>query len=220
MAKKLTQEEFKQRVFDCVGPKYSVISEYQGKNKPVDFKCNIHNIVFTATAECFMRGPEKINASCPECLKEKRNKIFSSNRTEVECAYCGKKFLKPNSKLDCSKSGLYFCCREHKDLAQQINFGLEEIWPTHYDTLKPSISTYRPFAFRNYKHECAVCGWQEDEDILEVHHIDENRDNNNLENLIILCPTCHRKLSSHKYLLIERKEIVLKPSILNLVERA
>lgn len=70
MAKKLTQEEFRQRVFDCVGSKYSVISEYQGKSKPVDFKCNIHGIIFTATAECFMRGPEKINASCPECLKE------------------------------------------------------------------------------------------------------------------------------------------------------
>ena len=97
-----------------MGSKYSVISEYQGKSKPVDFKCNIHGIIFTATAECFMRGPEKINASCPECLKEKRNKTFSSNRTEVECAYCGKKFLKPNSKLDCSKSGLYFFFSNNK----------------------------------------------------------------------------------------------------------
>ena len=35
--------------------------------------------------------------------------------------------------------------------------------------------------------------------MLEVHHIDENRQNNNPSNLIILCPTCHKKLTTHKY---------------------
>ena len=29
------------------------------------------------------------------------------------------------------------------------------------------------------------------------------------ENLIILCPICHRKLTSHKYKLINREQIVL-----------
>ena len=43
MPKKLTQEEFKNRVYECVGDKYSVIGEYQGKSNPVLFHCNIHN---------------------------------------------------------------------------------------------------------------------------------------------------------------------------------
>ncbi|WP_444210111.1 HNH endonuclease [Dialister succinatiphilus] len=68
---------------------------------------------------------------------------------------------------------------------------------------------YRRNAYRNYPHKCAVCGWDEDEDILEVHHIDENREHNELFNLIILCPICHRKLSSHKYKLVNREQIVL-----------
>ena len=209
MPRKLTQEEFEQRVYECVGDKYSVVSEYNGKSKPIDLKCNIHNIIFQVSAECFMRGPKEIRCSCPKCSEEKKNEKFSINRTELECAYCGRKFIRPNSKLNNSKSGIYFCCREHKDLAQRIDFGLKEIQPNHYGNAVKNIHNYRKNAFRYYPHKCAVCDWNEDEDILEVHHIDENRDHNELSNLIILCPICHRKLSSHKYKLIDREQIVL-----------
>ena len=63
--------------------------------------------------------------------------------------------------------------------------------------------------YERANHKCAICGWDEDKDILEVHHIDENLSHNELENLIILCPICHRKLTSHKYKLINREQIVL-----------
>ena len=129
-------------------------------------------------------------------------------RTLVNCAYCGKNFYKANSKLDNSRSGIYFCCREHKDLAQRIDSGSDfnSIRPTHYGT---TSKNYRDIAFRNYPHKCAICNWNEDEDVLEVHHIDENREHNEKQNLIILCPICHRKLTTHKYKLINREQIVL-----------
>ena len=31
-----------------------------------------------------------------------------------------------------------------------------------------------------------------------VHHIDGNRNNNNLENLLLLCPSCHKKADSER----------------------
>ena len=43
-----------------------------------------------------------------------------------------------------------------------------------------------------------------------VHHIDENREHNTLDNLIILCPICHKKLTTGKYLLQGREAICLK----------
>ena len=58
---------------------------------------------------------------------------------------------------------------------------------------------YRLKAFENFKHQCAVCGWDEDERLLEVHHIDSNRSNNELDNLCILCVLCHRKISLGYY---------------------
>lgn len=196
MGKKLTQKEYEQRVFEAVGDKYSVVSEYMGKVKPITLHCNIHNIDFSATAECFMRGPKDVRTSCPLCSEDNLNK----NKVKVSCAYCGKEFLRAPSKLTKSKSGLYFCCREHKDLAQRIESGSQfsPMRPDHFDNGK---ADYRKSAFRHYEHKCAVCGYEEDERILQVHHRDENRENNSLDNLVILCPNCHWKITLHLYTL-------------------
>jgi ribosomal protein S27E len=64
-----------------------------------------------------MRGTKDVRGKCPICAKEEKDFKLSETRTEVTCAFCGIKFLKPNSKLANSRSGLYFCCREHKDAA-------------------------------------------------------------------------------------------------------
>jgi len=50
---------------------------------------------------------------------------------------------------------------------------------------------YRKLAFKNYEALCAHCGFGI-EAVLEVAHIDCDRANNALSNLVILCPTCHR----------------------------
>lgn len=39
--------------------------------------------------------------------------------------------------------------------------------------------------------KCADCGYKKYPKVLQVHHIDENRKNNSIENLVVLCPTCH-----------------------------
>lgn len=209
--KKLTQTEYEQKVKECVGDKYSVIGKYQGKAKPILMHCNIHDIDFSVNAECFMRGPNDIRGACKQCIEDEATKRFKDSRVNVECAYCGKQFAKIKSKLPNSKSGLYFCCKEHKDIAQRIDSGSEfdDLRPSHYGDI---ASDYRLLALRNYQHECAICGYHDDDDVslLEVHHIDEDRENNKLENLIILCPNCHKKLTSQKYKLIDRKEIVKK----------
>jgi hypothetical protein len=35
--------------------------------------------------------------------------------------------------------------------------------------------------------------------MLDKHLIDEDHNNNELSNLCILCPTCHRKITLHYY---------------------
>lgn len=53
--------------------------------------------------------------------------------------------------------------------------------------------SYRIRALKHYEHKCASCN-ESDEDVLVVHHIDSNRKNNELNNLIVLCANCHIKL--------------------------
>ena len=110
-------------------------------------------------------------------------------QTILKCSYCNISFIKNRSSLLNSKSGLYFCCRQHKDKAQELESNFPEIRPLHY---KNGRWSYRKKAFKHYRAKCFSCGYNKNKKILEVHHIDCNRENNKLENLIILCPNCHR----------------------------
>lgn len=181
------------------------ISGYENKNSIIILKCLIHDLEFQTKYEN-VRHKEHAHYVCPICQKENAEKRNALNRVEKQCAYCGKTFTCSKSKAETRQ----FCCRKCKDTAQRIESGPDFTWlrPAHY-SINAGKSIYRKNALNYYAHECAVCGWDEDVDILEVHHIDNDRNNNELSNLIILCPTCHKKLTSHKYRLIGRTDIVL-----------
>ena len=206
---KLNIETIKQKVFVNSLNTCEYVSGYENTNSIIRVKCVKHNLEFETKYEN-VRRDNRAHHICPKCQEEDKLAKRLETGIEVECAYCGKKFIKPNSKLDNSKSGLYFCCREHKDLAQSLKSGdkFAKMRPEHYGKILSRNSNYRDFAFREHGAKCAICGFDEDIDMLEVHHIDENRDNNTAENLIPLCPMCHRKLTTHKYKLINREKII------------
>lgn len=52
---------------------------------------------------------------------------------------------------------------------------------------------YRKLAFANYEPFYAHCGFGISA-VLEVAHVDGNRQNNDVFNLVILCPNCHKML--------------------------
>jgi len=104
----------------------------------------------------------------------------------VVCAYCEKSFYMSPSKQRGSKSGLHFCSREHKDLAQRLS-GLKEIQPPHYGTAKVPDYQYAR------TDSCQRCGYNNVPGILEVHHLDRDRSNNSPANLVCLCPNCHNE---------------------------
>lgn len=181
------------------------VSGFVNSKSEITVRCQIHDIIFTTKYENIRRSDRKHHI-CPLCKKEDRDKKWEQDRKILKCSYCGKEFSRSTSELKKSKSGLFFCCREHKDLAQRSISGedFDIMRPSHYGKI---TKNYRKLAFNSYLHKCAVCGWDEDEDILEVHHIDEDHSNNEIENLMILCPLCHRKLTSHKYILKDNQLI-------------
>lgn len=55
---------------------------------------------------------------------------------------------------------------------------------------------YRTTCFLHHDFRCCVCG---EDNIVEVHHFDEDKNNNTPKNLIPLCPTHHQYVHSrHK----------------------
>jgi len=142
---------------------------------------------FKAEVRYLTRGHAKF---CSRTCSATHNGNKQKRKPNVKCAYCDKLFHKSKSSQEGSKSGLFFCCRKHKDAAQRIG-GIEEIMPSHYGTSdKPSFN-YRKLAFANHPHKCNRCLYDRFPQALVVHHIDHNRENNELNNLEILCPTCH-----------------------------
>lgn len=62
---------------------------------------------------------------------------------------------------------------------------------------RPSRSTIRQWVLKNdaIPYKCELCGngghWQGMKMPLELHHVDGNNRNNELKNLVWLCPNCH-----------------------------
>lgn len=112
-----------------------------------------------------------------------------------KCATCGKEVWKTKSQYARSKTGNVYCSRSCATSKNNTLFKTGENHPNYKG------NDYRQKAFDTYKHRCAVCGYKEDERILEVHHIDEDHSNNDIKNLCILCPICHRKITLHYYIL-------------------
>ncbi len=50
-----------------------------------------------------------------------------------------------------------------------------------------------------YKERCSICGYHKKNIPLDVHHLDGNRNNNEVKNLLVVCPNHHREIEYGKY---------------------
>lgn len=94
-------------------------------------------------------------------------------KTEFECQHCHKKFNAPKS------TNRKFCSK------QCVNKSSKKTWKPTFTTVRKALEA------RGQINKCEKCGYDEYPQILGVHHIDKNRKNNELSNLIVLCPICH-----------------------------
>lgn len=191
MGSRLTQEEVQKRIADTFVQTVSLISEYKNKRSDITLRCEECGYEWTTKAQGILYTSAKQQRhQCPNC-----NIVNSKNGKYVRCSQCGKEIYRSKYQIKKNETGLFYCSREcgnrHKNLIRKIN--------GEWNNSK----NYRRKAFETFPHKCMVCGWDEDERILEVHHKDEDRNNNDIDNLSILCPTCHRKITLHYYKLLE-----------------
>ena len=159
--------------------------------RTVEQNCLQCNQLFDAPQKEVNRGNGKYcSLSCSSKARAARRSLEQC-QPNVFCAQCSKHFYKNQSQQKNSKSGLFFCCRTCKDRAQKIG-GIEAIQPPHYGTSTTGLSsTSRRIAFSNHPLLCNRCEYKEVVEVLQVHHKDRNRLNNEPDNLEVLCPTCH-----------------------------
>lgn len=156
-------------------------NEYDGVNRTLaKKKCGVCFKDFWVPLHRF----ERAKVCSTQCRTNNNRKL-----EKYSCAHCNKENFRNPSKLSksISKSGLFFCNRECKETAQIIG-GIREIMPNHYGTVGLD---YRSKAFREFGCICKKCGYKETTRMLDVDHIDSNRQNNNIDNLQVLCVWCH-----------------------------
>ena len=107
----------------------------------------------------------------------------------VPCLQCKKKFYARPKQL--RKSKKYFCTWGCYLKYKSIHL----VWSGH-PRWKSGENAYHELMLKKRKPICRRCGirWLR---VLVVHHIDKNRKNNVLSNLVWLCRNCHFLI--HKY---------------------
>lgn len=101
-----------------------------------------------------------------------------SIRKERPCLVCGTPIMAQFNKKTCSRA----CANKHRAGTKYLGRRPKDK-VVHFKSLKLRL-------LRNRVNQCAKCGYNKIE-ILQIHHKDRNRKNNNLENLELICPNCH-----------------------------
>lgn len=103
-----------------------------------------------------------------------------------------KRFLKRN-KIDYS----HFTgrARSYKNSYIEVKEYLNATKKIHSSKLKDKL--LKENILENKCYNCGITQWQNKPIILQLHHIDGNNTNNNLENLQLLCPNCHSQTDNY-----------------------
>lgn len=149
--------------------------------------CLCCNDEFNAPLRDVKRGRAKFCSL--KCSGKYNGAARPKPQPNVECAWCQQPLYRNPSKASSSKSGLFFCCDDHKNQAQSLS-GIKELHLPHYGT-GTGIHRYREDTLAKRPAVCERCGYDKHIAGIEVHHKDRNRENNAEDNLEVLCAICH-----------------------------
>lgn len=142
----------------------------------------------TEVTKTYVKPSWIAKGKAPKFCSKRCAQLAARRRVTVRCDWCMTPFESTLSHV--ARSPFNFCSRVCKDHAQAISGGekFDEMRPPHY---QDGISKYQDRAYEYYGTKCTRCGYDENKHALQVHHIDGDRSNNDLDNLEVLCANCH-----------------------------
>jgi len=145
-----------------------------------DLRSGIFKQCKFCNTEFFTRKDQEKKFCSHKCSSESRKK-----RLPVKCDTCDSPFEIIPKRYNKSKHKKFFCSKECKLKAHRVG---GSIAPEHYGSV-----AYRSL-FESHELVCSRCGYNEFDCGIDIHHKNENRNDNRKENLIPLCSPCHRAL--------------------------
>jgi hypothetical protein len=103
-----------------------------------------------------------------------------------QCHHCGKRIYRSLGDIRKSRSKLFFC-----DHSCRVSWTNSLRTGDKHPNWKHGGSDYRSVLLRSGSEPiCQRCG-NADLRVLAVHHLDQDRANNRLDNLVWMCHNCH-----------------------------
>jgi len=71
----------------------------------------------------------------------------------------------------------------------------------NWEIITPGKSRIKRYLAELFGNKCSICNiqtWCNKEIIFELEHRDGNSENNNADNLCLICPNCHSQTSTYK----------------------
>jgi len=118
----------------------------------------------------------------------KNKRVFSEeHKKKISESLKAKKIVPPMRK------GVKLTTEHKEKIKKWAKDNKDKIIGENNPSWKGGISQdyYRRVAFENLPNVCEACGSQEK---LRVHHKNKNRQDNRIENLMIVCKSCHNKI--------------------------
>lgn len=141
--------------------------------------CKICKAKFYVRPNHLLRGWGKYCSKSCQAEGQKTGK-------HVACHQCGKLVWRIPKELAHSKSGKSFCGKSCQTKWRNRQY----IGEKHPNWKGGEYIYYRIMQRHNISPICKTCG-MEDKRVLLIHHIDHNRKNNDISNLMWLCRNCH-----------------------------
>ena len=145
-----------------------------------------------------------------EITKEDFLRVCSESNTKQEA------YRKLGMHRNTFEKYLYIFGYKFKSKRSKNKYDIEDILNGKHPDYPTSKLNKRLIKEGYKERKCECCGlseWMDKPITLELHHIDGNKRNNSLNNLILLCPNCHAQTSNFKSK--KRKVKILKTDCCN-----
>lgn len=184
------------------GKNYKQIKDILGEGTENSIRSKLYKI--GEKSSIYFKKKEIVCIECKIIFFDPYNKKRKFCSNSCSAKFCNKQrkiinfCLKCENKIDkgrkyCSRE----CCVNHKnkilfDKIEKGNINLNE-------------RNYKKYLIYKYGDKCMECGWCKINPVtgnvpIQIEHIDGNSTNNNLENLKLLCPSCHSLTPTYGFL--------------------